>query len=82
MGKALSRRANGELEETVRRYTDGLILEPVLEEILEPLSAAKAPKKDGKGSAYYDRISAHMPLLDAVQTAARKAFCNALKGVM
>ena len=82
MGKALSRRANGELQETVRRYTDGLIYEPVLEEILEPLSAAMAPKKDGKGSAYIDRISVHMPLLDAVQTAARKAFCNALKGVM
>lgn len=82
MGKALSRRANGELQETVSRYTDGLIYEPVLEEILEPLSAAMAPKKDEKGSAYIDRISFHMPLLDAVQTAARKAFCNVLKGVM
>lgn len=80
MGKALARRMNGELQETVSRYTDGLIYEPALEEILEPLSAAMAPKKDGKGSAYIDRISFHMPLLDAVQTAARKAFCNALKG--
>ena len=82
MGKALSRRANGELQETISRYTDGLIYEPNLKEILKPLSAAKAPKKDGKGSAYIDKISVHMPLLDAVQTAARKAFCNALKGVM
>ena len=81
MGKALARRANGELQETVSRYTDGQICAPVLEEVLEPLSAARAPKKDGKGSAYIDRISAHMPLLDAVQTAARKAFLNVLKGV-
>ena len=81
MGKALARRANGELQETVSRYTDGQICAPVLEEVLEPLSAARAPKKDGKGSTYIDRISAHMPLLDAVQTAARKAFLNVLKGV-
>ena len=82
MGKALARRANGELQDTIGRYTDGLIYEPILPEILEPLSAAKAPKKDGKGNPYADRITCHMPLLDAVQTAARKAFCNALKGVM
>lgn len=82
MGKALSRRANRELQDTINRYTDGLIYEPDLKEILEPLSAAKAPKKDGKGNPYVDRITFHMPLLDAVQTAARKAFCKALKGVM
>lgn len=43
-------------------------------EILRTLSAAKAPKKDGKGSPYADRVSMHIPLLDAIQTASRKVF--------
>ena len=81
MGKALYRRANGELVDTIGRYTDGLVYEPKLQEILEPLSAAKAPKKEGKGNPYADRITRHMPLLDAMQTAARRAFCKALTGV-
>ena len=80
MGKALYRKANGELQETIARYTDGLIFNVSLEEILEPLSAAKAPKKDGKGDGYPEKISHHMPLLDAMQTAARKAFKKALLG--
>ena len=80
MGKALARRANGELQDTIGRYTDGLIYNPDLREILEPISAAKAPKKDGKGDPYAEKITVHMPLLDAIQTAARKAFCRILKG--
>ena len=48
-----------------------------MQEIIETLSAAKAPKKDGKGNSYVDVISAHMPLLEAVQTASRKAFKKA-----
>lgn len=45
-----------------------------MQEIVESLSAAKAPKKDGKGNCYVDVVSAHMPILEAVQTASRKAF--------
>ena len=41
------------------------------------LSAAKAPKKDGKGNRYVDVITHHMPLLDAMRTASRKAFMSA-----
>ena len=41
------------------------------------LSAAKAPKKDGKGSPYVEAIRAHIPLLEAMQTASRKAFTGA-----
>lgn len=81
MGKSLARRANGELQETISRYTDGLTMEVDIADLLKPLSAAKAPKTDGKGNSYADRISHHMPLLDAMQTAARKAFCKALVGV-
>ena len=41
------------------------------------LNAAKATKKDGKGSPYVEAIRAHMPLLEAMQTASRKTFTGA-----
>lgn len=77
MAKALYRKENRELTDTIERYTDGLVFTMQMEEILESLSAAKAPKKDGNGSAYISRISHHMPLLDAMRTASRKAFAAA-----
>ena len=43
-----------------------------MQEIIETLSAAKAPKKDGKGNPYADRFNHHMPLFEAMQTASRK----------
>lgn len=80
LAKALYRKENRELMETIERYTDGLIFTLQMGEIVETLSAAKAPKKDGKGNPYVDVISAHMPILEAMQTASRKAFkktfCN------
>ena len=77
MAKALYRKENRELVETIDRYTDGLVFTMQMEEIIETLSAAKAPRKDGKGNPYVDRITHHMPLLDAMQTASRKAFARA-----
>ena len=77
LSKALYRKENRELIETIDRYTDGLIFTMQMREIVETLSAAKAPKKDGKGNSYVDVISAHMPLLEAMQTASRKAFKSA-----
>ncbi len=74
LAKTLYRKENRELTETIDRYTDGLILIPQAQEVVETLSAAKAPRKDGKGDPYADLISAHMPLLEAVRTASRKAF--------
>lgn len=80
LAKALYSKENRELIETIDRYTDGLIFTLQMREIVETLSAAKTPKKDGKGNAYVDVISAHMPILEAMQTASRKvfkkAFCN------
>lgn len=80
LAKALYRKENRELIETIDRYTDGLVFTIQMQEIVEMLSAAKAPKKDGKGNPYVDVVSAHMPLLEAMQTASRKvfkkAFCN------
>lgn len=77
LAKALYRKENRELTETIDRYTDGLIFTMKMQEIVETLSAAKAPKKDGKGNPYVEVIRAHMPLLEAMQTASRKAFKRA-----
>lgn len=77
LAKALYRKENRELVETIDRYTDGLIFTVQMQEIIETLSAAKTPKKDGKGNRYADIMNCHMPLLDAVQTASRKAFKRA-----
>lgn len=49
-----------------------------MQEIVEILSAAKAPKKDGKGNLYVDRFNHRIPLFEAMQTASRKAFKRAL----
>lgn len=80
LAKALYRKENGELSETIERYTDGLISTLGMEEIIETLSAAKAPKKDGKGNVYADISMCHMPLSDAVMTASRKALLCAVRG--
>ena len=77
MAKALYRKENRELIQTINRYTDGLVFTMQMQEIVEILSAAKAPKKDGKGNPYADIVNMHMPILDAVQTASRKAFKRA-----
>ena len=77
MAKALYRKENQELTDTIERYTDGLIFTMQMQEVLQSLSATKAPKKDGKGNVYADIIRHHMPLLDAMNTASRKAFTSA-----
>lgn len=78
--KALYRKENRELIKTIECYTDVLVFTLQMQEIMETLSAAKAPKKDGKGNPYVDVISSHIPILDAMQTASRKdfkkTFCN------
>ena len=73
MAKALYRKENRELVDTIERYTDGLVFIMEMEEAVKTLSAAKAPKKDGKGNPYVEAITHHVPLLDAMRTASRKA---------
>ena len=80
LAKALYRRENKELIQTIERYTDGLVFTMQMRQAIEILSAAKAPKKDGKGNVYVELISRHMPLLEAMQTASRKAFKRAFMG--
>lgn len=77
LAKALYRKENKELINTIERYTDGLIFTLQMQEVIEILSAAKAPTKDGKGNPYADRIRMHMPLLDTMQSASTKAFMRA-----
>lgn len=77
LAKALYRKENKELISTIDRYTDGLVSTMQMQEIVETLSAAKAPKKDGKGNPYADRFNHQVPLFTAMQTASRKAFRRA-----
>jgi len=78
MAKLLYRKENKELASTVGRYAEALAFNIQMTEIITVLSAAKAPKKDGKGSPYIERINMHVPLRDAIQTASVKAFEKAL----
>jgi len=77
MSKVLYTKENRELSTTIERYTDGLIFAVEMQEVIKTLSAAKAPKKDGKGNPYVDRISCHMPLFEGIQTVSRKAMKKA-----
>lgn len=73
MAKLLYRKENGELTETVNRYNEALIFRENMQEIIEILSAAKTPAKDGKGSRYVDVINMHVPMREALCTAGRRA---------
>ena len=76
MAKALYRKENGELHQTVERYSGHLSFSSVVKEVGEILSAASAPKKDGKGNPYAGLFQGHFMLADAAQTAARKVLRN------
>lgn len=77
MAKLLYKKENKELTDTINRYTESLVFAIEMSEIIETLSAAKTPRKDGKGNTYVDVINVHVPLMDAVRTASRKVFMQA-----
>lgn len=77
MAKLLYTKENKELTKTIERFTDSIYFEVKLEEAIQTLSAAKVPKKDGKGNSYVDVINHHMPMRDAIQTVSRKMFKKA-----
>ena len=66
MAKLLSRKENRELHDTVSRYSEPLVFGKSAKEAATALSAAKAPKKDGKGSPYLELWNNHMPILEAI----------------
>lgn len=74
MAKALYRKENRELHETIGRYSKDMPFTKTVIEAIVTLSAAKAPKKDGKGNPYVDRFNCHMPIMDAMLTEARRYF--------
>ena len=78
MAKLLYRKESKELVQTVNRYAEALIFNIRMTEIITTLSAAKAPKREGKRNSYVDVINMHIPLRDAVQTASRRAFTKAI----
>ena len=80
MAKILARKENRELHDTISRYSETFIFNSEITEAIEVLSAAKTPKRDGKGSRYKDIWNGHMPVLDAVLTEARKAFRGIVSG--
>jgi DNA primase catalytic subunit len=77
MAKLLVRKENKTLYDTIERYTDGIIMAARLNEVVEVLSAAKAPKYDGKGNKDGNIQKGHFALRDAMMTASRKALIRA-----
>lgn len=75
--KLLVRKENKTLYDTIERYTDGIIIATRLNKVIEVLSAAKAPKYDGKGNKDGNIQKGHFALRDAMMTASRKAFIKA-----
>lgn len=80
MAKLLYHHENGDLEERISHYTDSLPVEWTQAEAILSLSAAKAPKKDGKGSPYLDSRRCHMPIFDSSNAATRNMFRRFLMG--
>lgn len=80
MGVQENHNENGNLLEKVKRYTDGALSEEMLKENIEILSAAKAPKKDGKGSPYVDVFGVHMPIFDSSNITSAKMFKRLIWG--
>ena len=62
MAKLLNRRENDELIETIDRYTDGFVMTMEMQKVMTNLTAAKTPKRDGKGSKYVDVMNHEMPI--------------------
>lgn len=73
MVRLLCSHENGDLIEAIDRFTDGFVWEGILEEITG-LSAAKAPKEDGKGNnPYIERFGCHLPILDTANAGTVRA---------
>lgn len=77
IAKLLVRKENKTLYDTIERYTDGIIVAASLNDVMEVLSAAKAPKYDGKGNKDGNIQRGHFVLRDAMMTSSRKALIKA-----
>ena len=77
MAKVLCCKENKEFCRTIEEYTDGLVFNVRMNEIMETLSVAKTSKKDGKGNRYVELMRDHVPLINAATSASRKIFRDA-----
>lgn len=76
LGRILCRKACGGLYETVTSLSRTTLPERYAEKMKEVLSAAKAPKKDGKGYLY--PVNGGRPFSEAFMTNGRKAILSML----
>jgi hypothetical protein len=74
MANILVRKENKTLYKTVERYTEGIIAEEYNPQLLEILSAAKAPTHDGKGNQEGNIKKGHVMYREAMMTESRKSF--------
>jgi hypothetical protein len=77
IAKVLVRKENKTLYDTIERYSNGIIMVTRLNEVIEILSAAKAPKYDGKSNKDGNIQKGHFMLRDAMMTGSRKALIRA-----
>lgn len=77
LGRLLCRKVCGSLYETVTSLSKMTLPEHYTERIEEVLSAARAPKKDGKGYLY--PVRGRRPFTEAFMTNGRKAILGLLE---
>ena len=74
MGKILARIANRTIWDDIKHYKDAIIESDQAQVVWEILSAAKAPKYDGKGNKTGNIAEGHIILKESGMTASKKAF--------
>ena len=74
MGKILARFANGTIWKDIAHYKDAIIESDKASIVWEILSAAQAPKYDGKGNKTGNIQTGHIVYRDAAMTLSRKTF--------
>lgn len=74
MGKILARFANGTIWKDIAHYKDAIIESDKESLVWEILSAAQAPKYDGKGNKTGNIQTGHIVYRDAAMTLSRKTF--------
>jgi hypothetical protein len=76
MAKVLYRKENQELSQSIRSYGEKPVFPGKMWQSLAGFSAAKAPKKEGKGNPYVDVIGCQVPIRGARQGGFRQVVAN------
>lgn len=76
MVRLLYYRENKDLYDAIERCTDGTVwVEPIVDKLKKPLSAAQVALVDGKGNnKYVDIMNVHLPILDSTNHRTVKVF--------